>query len=154
MIRIALLSLVCCCAAASFCLDQKKPEPTSEQKAAAKIEDLKQKLTHDSERETCFHSAELVHELVEQFNLQMNAGELHPAQQTLNDIVVYADKARQASTKSHHKLKQAELLIHKSARRLEEFEMSTAVENRPAVDAVVKKLDSLDDYLLDRVFKD
>lgn len=154
MIRFALLSLLCCCASASFCLDKNRPALTPEQQGAARIEELKQKLSHDSERETCFHSAELVHDLVEQFNLQMNAGELQPAQQSLNDIVVYGDKARQASMKSHHKLKQAELLIHKSARRLEEIEQSTAVENRPAVDIVVKKLDALDDYLLDRVFKE
>jgi len=154
MIRFALLSLLCCCATVSFCFEQKKPALTPEQQGAARIAELKQKLAHDSERETCFHSAELVHDLVEQFNLQMNAGELQPAQQSLNDIVAYGDKARQASLKSHHKLKQAELLIHKSARRLEEIEQSTAVENRPAVDIVVKKLDALDDYLLDRVFKE
>lgn len=154
MIRFALLSILYCSAIACFCLDKNKPALTPEQQGAARIEELKQKLAHDSERETCFHSAELVHDLVEQFNLQLNAGELQPAQQTLNDIVAYADKARQASVKSHHKLKQAELLIHKSARRLEEIEKATAVENRPAVDAVVKKLDALDDYLLDRVFKD
>lgn len=154
MIRFALLSILYCSAIACFCLDKNKPALTLEQQGAARIEELKQKLAHDSERETCFHSAELVHDLVEQFNLQLDAGELQPAQQTLNDIVAYSDKARQASVKSHHKLKQAELLIHKSARRLEEIEKATAVENRPAVDAVVKKLDALDDYLLDRVFKD
>jgi hypothetical protein len=154
MIRFALLSILCCSATVCVCFDQKNPALTPEQQGAQKIEELKQKLTHDSERETCIHSAELVHDLVEQFNLQMNAGELQPAQRSLNDIAAYADKARQASMKSHHKLKQAELMIHKSARRLEEIEQSTAVENRPAVDVVVKKLDAVDDYLLDRVFKD
>lgn len=154
MIRIALLSILCCCATVCFPADKNKVALTPEQQGAERIAELKQKLAHDSERETCFHSAELVHDLVEQFNLQLNAGELQPAQQTLNDIVVYADKAREASAKSHHKLKQAELMMHKSARRLEEIEKATAVENRPAVDAVVKKLDALDDYLLDRVFKD
>lgn len=154
MIRLGLLSILCCVAAAGFSADKNKAALTPEQQGAARIEQLKQKLAHDSERETCFHSAELVHDLVEQFNLQMNAAELQPAQQTLDDILTYADKARAASVHSHHKLKQAELMIHKSARRLEEIERTTAVENRPAVDPVVKKLDALDDYLLDRVFKD
>ncbi len=130
-----------------------KPSATPEQQEASKIEQLKQKIEHDSEREVCYNSAELVRDLVEQFNNQMNAGELQPAQQTLNDIGTYADKARDAAKKSHHKLKQAELTLHKSARRLADIAQALSVENRDAINTVVKKIEAADDDILNQVFK-
>src|SRR5579884_454823 len=130
-----------------------KPGTTPEQQEAAKIEQLKQKIEHDSEREICYNSAELVRDLVEQFNNQMNAGELQPAQQTLNDIGTYADKARDAAKKSHHKLKQAELTLYKSARRLSDIAQALSVEDRDAIEKVVKKIEAADDDILNQVFK-
>ena len=127
---------------------------TPEQHETAQIEELKQKIAHDSEREICSHSAELVRELVEQFNSEMNAGQLQPAQQTLSDIEIYSDKAREAAKNSHHKLKQAELTLHKSARRLADIAQAAAVENRAAIDAAVKRIEAADDAILNQVFKD
>jgi hypothetical protein len=125
-----------------------------EQQTATRIDDLKHKIDHDSERDICIDSADLVRELVEQFNNQMKAGELQPAQRTLDDIGAYADKARDAAKNSHHKLKQAELTLHKSARRLEDIAQSLAVENRPAIMLMVKRIEVADDDILNQVFKD
>lgn len=150
--KLLLITFLCTAFAASA--SDKDKTLTPEQRAAAHIEELKQKIAHDSEREICTHSAELVHELVEQFSNQMNAGELQPAQQTLNDIGSYADKAREAAKNSHHKLKQAELTLHKSARRLADISQSLAVDNRAAVDSVVKRIEAADDAILNQVFKD
>lgn len=149
--KMLILITVCVLSSLSFA---DKPGTTPEQQAAAKIDQLKQKIEHDSEREVCFNSAELVHDLVEQFNNQMNAGELQPAQQTLNDIGTYADKAREAAKKNHHKLKQAELTLHKSARRLADIARALSVEDRDAIDKVVKKIEAADDDILSQVFKD
>ena len=135
-----------------FAADKKTLTP--EQQTAAQVEELKQKIAHDSEREICIHSAELIHVLVEEFVSQMNAGQLQPAQQTLNDIGAYADKAREAAKNKHHKLKQAELMLHKSSRRLADIGESLAVENRPAITAVVKRIEAADDEILNQVFKD
>jgi hypothetical protein len=140
------------CVLSSF-LFADKPGTTPEQQEATKIEQLKQKIEHDSERELCYNSAELVRDLVEQFNNQMNAGELQPAQQTLNDIGTYAEKARDAAKKSHHKLKQAELTLHKSARRLSDIAQALSVEDRDAIEKVVNKIEAADDDILNQVFK-
>ena len=144
--------LITICVLSSFSLAD-KPGTTPEQQEAAKIDQLKQKIEHDSEREVCYNSAELVRDLVEQFNNQMNAGELQPAQQTLNDIVTYVEKAGEAAKKSHHKLKQAELTLHKSARRLSDIGQALSVEDRDAIEKVVKKIESADDDILNQVFK-
>jgi len=147
-----LRTLIIACLLSSVCFAD-KPATTPEQQEAAKIEQLKQKVEHDSERDICYNSAELVRDLVEQFNNQMNAGELQPAQQTLNDIGNYAEKARDAATKSHHKLKQAELTLHKSARRLSDIAQALSVEDRDAIEKVVKKIEAADDDILNQVFK-
>lgn len=142
-----------CLLSAAYCADKSKVA-TPEQQTAAQIDELKRKIAHDSERDLCTHSADLVHVLVEQFNNQMNAGELQPAQQTLNDIQTYSDKARDAAKNSHHKLKQAELTLHKSARRLADIGQALAAENRAAIDAAVKRIDAADDAILNQEFKD
>jgi len=148
--KLRILTVVCLLSSVTFA---DKPNTTPEQQEAAKVEQLKQKVEHDSEREICYNSAELVRNLVEQFNNQMNAGELKPAQQTLNDISTYAEKARDAAKKSHHKLKQAELTLHKSARRLSDIAQALSVEDRDAIDKVVKKIEAADDDILNQVFK-
>jgi hypothetical protein len=125
----------------------------SEQQQASRIEQLKQKIERDSERDVCIDSVDLVRELVEQFNNQVNAGELQPAQQTLNDMGTYADRARDAAKKSRHKLKQAELTLHKSARRLADIAQALSVENRQAIDEIVKRIEAADDEILNQVFK-
>lgn len=148
-----LLSLIVSACLVSAGIAADKPQVNSEQHEASRIEQLKQKIEHDSEKDICIDSADLVRELVEQFNNQINAGELQPAQQTLNDIGTYADKARDGAKKSHHKLKQAELTLHKSARRLADIAQSLSVDNRQAIDEAVKKIEAADDEILNQVFK-
>lgn len=147
-----LLIATLCLTSAVFAADKNKGL-TQEQQATERIDELKTKIDKDSEREICVDSADAVRELVEQFNNQMNAGQLQPAQKTLDDIGAYADKARDAAKNSHHKLKQAELTLHKSARRLADIAQSLAVENRQAIMLVVNRIEAADDYILNQVFK-
>ena len=142
-----------CLGSSAFSADKGKPAGT-EQQTAARIDELKHKIDHDSERDVCTDSTELVRELVEEFNNQMNAGKLQDAQHTLDDIGTYADKAREAAKNSHHKLKQAELTLHKSARRLADIAQSLAAENRQAITAIVNRIEAADDEILNQVFKD
>src|SRR5262249_61993100 len=108
--RLFLIPLLCS-VSLGFAPDKKDaPEPQS----AARIEELKQKVARDSERDLCINAAELVRELVEQFDAQMSASKLEPAQQSLTDIGTYADKARDGAKNTRHKLKPTELTPHKS----------------------------------------
>jgi hypothetical protein len=149
--RLLLIPLLCCLYQ-GFASDKGKGVP-AELQAAAQIDELEHKIAKDSERDLCIDSADLVRVMVEQFNNQMNAGELQPAQHTLDDIGTYADKARDAAKNSHHKLKQAELTLHKSARRLSDIAQSLAVENRQAITLIVNRIEAADDDILNQVFK-
>ena len=151
MKRVLLITFLCL-GSCAFPADKGKSADT-EQQTAARIDELKHKIDHDSERDVCIDSTELVRELVEEFNSQMNAGKLQDAQHTLDDIGTYADKAREAAKNSHHKLKQAELTLHKSARRLADIAQSLAVENRQAITAIVNRIEAADDEILSQVFK-
>jgi len=148
-----LLSIIVllCLIGPAFASDKGKGT-TPEQDTAAQVDELKHKIEHDPERDVCIDSADIVRELVEHFNNQMNAGQLQPAQQTLDEIGSYADKAREAAKNSHHKLKQAELMLHKSARRLHDIGQALAVENRQAIDVIVKRIEEADDDILNQVF--
>ena len=151
MKRVLLITSLCLLSA-GFAADKSKGL-NAEQQAAGQIDELKHKIEKDPERDVCIDSADIVRELVEQFNNQMNAGELQPAQHTLDDIGAYADKAREAAKNSHHKLKQAELTLHKSARRLSDIAQSLALENRQAITLVVNRIEAADDDILNQVFK-
>lgn len=152
-VKRALFITCLCFLPAGYC-SVKNKTATPEEQTASQIAELKQKIDRDSERDLCVHSADLVHILVEQFNNQMNAGELQPAQQTLNDIETYSDKARDAAKNSHHKLKQAELTLHKAERRLADIARAVAVENRAAIEAAVKRIEAADDVVLNQEFKE
>ena len=147
-----LFLIACLCLLSGGLAADKKPA-TPEEQSTARIEELKDKVAHDSERDICIDSAELVRELVEQFDRQMSAGKLGASQQILADIGTYADKAKEGATNSHHKLKQAELILHKSSRRLADIGQSLAVENRPAIAAAVQRIEAADDEILNQVFK-
>jgi hypothetical protein len=147
--RLFLIPLLC---SVSFGVAADKKD-TPEQQASARVEELKQKVARDSERDLCIDAAELVRELVEQFDAQMSASKLEQAQQSLTDIGTYADKARDGSKNTRHKLKQAELTLHKAARRLADIAQSTAVENRAAIMEIVKRIEAADDEILNQLFK-
>ena len=147
--RLFLIPLLCS-VSFGFAADKKD---TPEQQASTRVEELKQKVARDSERDLCIDAAELVRELVEQFDAQMSASKLEPAQQALTDIGTYADKARDGSKNTRHKLKQAELTLHKASRRLADIAQSTAVENRAAIMEIVKRIEAADDEILNQLFK-
>ena len=149
MKRLLLIPLLC---SLSFGLPTDKRD-SPEQQASARIEELKQKVARDSEKDLCIDAAELVRELVEEFDAQMSASKLEPAQQSLSDMGTYADKARDGAKNTRHKLKQAELTLHKASRRLADIAQSSAVENRPAIMAIVKRIEAADDEILNQIFK-
>ena len=148
--KLLLLIPLLCVFAGSFTADKRD---TPEQQANARIEELKQKVARDSEKELCIDASELVRELVEYFDGEMSAGRLGPAQQSLTDIGTYADKARDGAKNTHHKLKQAELTLHKASRRLADIAQSSAVENREAIMTIVKRIEAADDEVLNQLFK-
>lgn len=102
------------------------------------------------------HQAKLCSELAEQLvsvaDQQFNDGNSQQGQATVQDVLKYASKARDAAIQSHDSLKQTEIHLRETQRRLESLKRSLSVDDRPAVDAVEKQIEQFRQDLLDAMF--
>ena len=106
------------------------------------LEKAKAKADRASAHDKCYDSVEVVRALVEVANDQFNAGDVEQAQQTVKEIVNYADQAREASQHSGHKLKQSEITLRKAQRRLDDIRRSLPFEDQATVEAALKQLEA------------
>src|SRR5437868_12275924 len=93
------------------------------------LERAKAKAEHASERDRCYENVEVVRALVEVANEQFGAGDADQAQKTVKETATYADRAREASQHSGHKLKQAEITLRKAQRRLDDLRHTRSEEH-------------------------
>jgi len=116
----------------------------SQQRSAA-MEELgkaKARAEHASERDRCYDNVEVVRALVEVATEQFNAGYADVAQKTVKESIEYADRARDASQHSGHKLKQAEITLRKAQRRLDDLRHTLAFEDKEPVEAALKQIEA------------
>ena len=105
------------------------------------LERAKAKAEHASERDRCYENVEVVRALVEVANEQFGVGDADQAQKTVKETATYADRAREASQHSGHKLKQAEITLRKAQRRLDDLRHTLTFEDQGPVEAVLKQLE-------------
>jgi len=96
--------------------------------------------------------AELAERLVDQADQQFTQGESVKGHATVQEILTAATKARDGGMKSHHKLKETEIHLRQTQRRLENMRRTLSAEDRPEVEAVEKKLADLRQDLLNAMF--
>jgi hypothetical protein len=96
--------------------------------------------------------AELAQQLVPIADHQFTEGNVVEAQKTVQEILNYATKARDASVKSHGKMKETEIILRTTQRKLEALKRTLAVDDRPPLDAVEKKLEQYRQDILDEMF--
>jgi hypothetical protein len=96
--------------------------------------------------------AELARELVSVADQQFTQGISKQAQATVQDVVQYASKARDVSIQSHGKIKDTEIILRETQRKLDALKRTLAVDDRPPVDAAQKKVEQFRQDLLDTMF--
>lgn len=96
--------------------------------------------------------SELAHMLVGVADQQFNDGNPDQGQATVQDILKYAQKARDAAVKSHDNLKQTEIRLRETQRGLEDLKRTLSVDDRPPLDNVEKKIEQFRQDLLDAMF--
>ena len=89
---------------------------------------------------------------VELANQYFTDGDVDKGYAAVQDAVSYAEKARDAAIQSRKRLKQTELAIGRTARRLNDISKTLAIDDRPAVEQAVKKLEHIQDQLLAALF--
>jgi hypothetical protein len=80
------------------------------------------------------------------------AGDVTDAKKAVNDVVHYAGRATEAAQKSGKHLKDTEIILRSTARRLDDVGKTLNLEDRPDVEAAVKQLEKLRQKLLDQMF--
>jgi hypothetical protein len=83
---------------------------------------------------------------------QFSQGSTEQGQTTVRDILRYAEMARDAAVKSREYMKQTEIKLRQTQRRLEDVERTLPADDRPPLDAVEKKIQRFRQDLLDAMF--
>ncbi len=120
--------------------------------AQRSIEGLKEEADHAQGGHQAKLCSELAKYLVGIANQQFSEGSNQQAQGTVQDVLKYAEKARDAAVKSHDNLKQTEIHLRETQRRLEDLKRTLSVEDRPPLDDVEKKIGQFRQDLLDAMF--
>src|SRR5580658_2163711 len=103
-------------------------------------------------RDQCFLYTELVHTMTEIAGKQMRDGDIDQASATLKKVEHYATLIHLNLANDTKRLKNAELLMHHTTYRLGEYLHQASSEDRPTLQATLKRLDQVHDELLAQLF--
>jgi len=103
-------------------------------------------------REQCFLYAELVHNLTEIAGRQMAAGDSAQASATIRRIDAFAQRIHMSLARDTKRLKNAEMLMHHTTRRLADMLHVAPSEDRPVLQSTLARLDTVQTELLTQVF--
>lgn len=113
-------------------------------------------LKDEADKASGGHQAKLCSDLAETLvgiaDQQFTDGNPDQGQATIQDVLKYAQKARDAAVKSHDQLKQTEIRLRETQRRLDSLKRSLSVEDRPSLDNVEKEIERFRQDLLDAMF--
>ncbi len=79
-------------------------------------------------------------------------GDIANATKAVDEVVRYADRATEAAQKSGKHLKNTEILLRQTARRLDDVRKTLNFDDRPYVEAAVKQVEKVRQKLLDQMF--
>ncbi len=79
-------------------------------------------------------------------------GDITNATKAVDDVVHYAARAAEAAQKSGRHLKDTEILLRATARRLDDVGRTLNFEDRPYVETAVRQVEKLRQQLLDHMF--
>ena len=139
---ISTLSLTCSYAPASRLDDS----PTA-------LATLQAKADQAQPRDRCFLYAELVSQMTDLAGQQFNSGDSGQASESLNLVQRYAEKIHIGVAENSKKLRDAELLIRRTAFRVKGMLNKASYEDRPALELTLKQLNQIQTELMMQVFK-
>jgi hypothetical protein len=145
MCRLALVVLLSFCTSVCFAGGPKDQAPE------AAISALVMKAGVAPPKEQCFLYAELVHDMTELAGRQVTAGE--DASATLRLVHEYTEKIHLGVARDTKRLKNAQILMERTAFRLNEILHSSPSDTRPALEATLKQLNDVQSELMMQVFR-
>jgi hypothetical protein len=113
---------------------------------------LEQRAEQANPREQCFLYTELVSAMTEIAGKQMQDGDIDRASATLKKVSEFAQKIHMNLARDTKRLKNAEMLMHRTTYRLNEFLQNASTEDKPTLQAALKQLSQVQTELLTQVF--
>jgi ABC-type transporter Mla subunit MlaD len=96
--------------------------------------------------------AQLAMRATEVANDHYTAGDVTKAQAAIDEVVSCAEKARAAALQTNKNLKQTEITLRETLRRLDDLRRTLAVEDRPYVETAINRIETVRKQLLDQMF--
>jgi hypothetical protein len=119
---------------------------------AQAIQQLEQRAEQANPREQCFLYTELVSAMTEQAGRQLLDGDTDQASATLKKVSEYARRIHMNLARDTKRLKNAEMLMHRTTYRLTEYLRSASSEDKPTLQATLQQLSQVQNELLTQVF--
>ncbi|WP_035359201.1 hypothetical protein [Edaphobacter aggregans] len=113
---------------------------------------LEQRAQQANPREQCFLYTELVSAMTEIAGKEMLNGDPDRATAMFKKIQHYAELIQLNLARDTKRLKNAEMLMHRTTYRLNEYLHSASSEDRPTLQATLKQLNKVQNDLLTQVF--
>lgn len=104
-------------------------------------------------KDRCYLYAELVSAMTELAGQQMNAGDTSDASASLKAIQSYTAKIHSDMTDNSRKLKDAQIMMRRTAFRLKELMMSASLNDQPVFQSTLAQLDQVQSQMMLAVFK-
>jgi hypothetical protein len=104
-------------------------------------------------KDRCYLYAELVSAMTELAGQQMNAGNSTDASASLKAIQEYTAKIHADVTDNSKKLKDAQIMMRRTAFRLKELMMNASLNDQPAFESTIKQLDQVQSQMMLAVFQ-
>jgi hypothetical protein len=117
------------------------------------VEDLKARLsnaTPDERPVICVQIAQ--HQLNNADKLYID-GDVDHARQAVDDVVAYAEKARDFAKQAKKHLKTVEIAARKMSEKLRDIQRTIAFEDQPPVQQAIQQLENVRTDLLNQMFK-
>jgi len=104
-------------------------------------------------KERCYLYAELVSGMTELASQQMSAGDASAAAASLKSIQGYTAKMHGDLSNNSKKLKDAQIMMRRTAFRLKDLMMNSSLDDRPAFEKTLKQLDQVQSQMMLAVFQ-
>ena len=142
LVFLSVIALPACASSA----DDKSPDQQS-------IEALQARISQAQPREQCFLYAELIHQMTEYSLRQYAAGDVENANDLLRQVQRLAAKLHLSVTENDKRLKNAEILLRRTAFRLKEMLHASSYEDRPLVEQTLAQVNKADNEAMMHVFQ-
>jgi len=104
-------------------------------------------------KDRCYLYAELVSAMTELAGRQMDAGDTSDASASLKAIQNYTAKIHIDLTENSKKLKDAQIMMRRTAFRLKELMMNASLSEQPAFQSTLAQLDQVQSQMMLTVFR-